>query len=87
MVDAVDRATRSHKESFGPVVDSGEDKKMTDTPWQGDACSLVDAFRAGERSPLEETEASLAAISESKLNLSLIHISARRSPPARLARR
>ena len=68
MVDAVDRATRSHKESFGPVVDSGEDKKMTDTPWQGDACSLVDAFRAGERSPLEETEASLAAISESKLN-------------------
>ena len=41
---------------------------MTDTPWQGDACSLVDAFRAGERSPLEETEASLAAISESKLN-------------------
>ena len=21
---------------------------MTDTPWQGDACSLVDAFRAGE---------------------------------------
>ena len=20
---------------------------MTDTPWQGDACSLVDAFRAG----------------------------------------
>ena len=22
---------------------------MTDTPWQDDACSLVDAFRAGER--------------------------------------
>ena len=24
---------------------------MTDTPWFGDACSLVDAFRSGERSP------------------------------------
>ena len=26
-------------------------------PWRGDACSLVDAFRAGERSPVEELEA------------------------------
>ena len=50
------------------MAGTGEDRKMTDTPWQGDACSLVDAFRAGERSPLEETEASLAAIGESKLN-------------------
>ena len=41
---------------------------MTDTPWQGDACSLVDAFRAGERSPVEELEASLASIKGSKLN-------------------
>ena len=41
---------------------------MTDTPWQGDACSLVDAFRAGERSPLEELDATLAAISQSDLN-------------------
>lgn len=41
---------------------------MTDTPWQGDASSLVDAFRAGERSPVEETEATLAAIGNSKLN-------------------
>lgn len=41
---------------------------MADTPWQGDACSLVDAFRAGERSPVEELEASLRAIKESKLN-------------------
>jgi Asp-tRNA(Asn)/Glu-tRNA(Gln) amidotransferase A subunit family amidase len=39
-----------------------------DTPWQGDACSLVDAFRAGERSPLEELEATLAAIERSDLN-------------------
>jgi len=41
---------------------------MTDTPWTGDACSLVDAFRRGERSPVEELEASLAAIGASDLN-------------------
>ncbi|HET8929825.1 MAG TPA: amidase [Acidimicrobiales bacterium] len=41
---------------------------MTDTPWQGDASSLVDAFRAGERSPAEELDASLAAIDASDLN-------------------
>jgi aspartyl-tRNA(Asn)/glutamyl-tRNA(Gln) amidotransferase subunit A len=41
---------------------------VTDTPWQGDACSLVDAFRAGERSPTEELEASLAAIKASNIN-------------------
>jgi aspartyl-tRNA(Asn)/glutamyl-tRNA(Gln) amidotransferase subunit A len=41
---------------------------MADAPWQGDACSLVDAFRAGERSPVEEVEATLAAIEASDLN-------------------
>ena len=41
---------------------------MSDFPWLGDACSLVDAFRAGERSPLEELDATLAAISKSDLN-------------------
>ncbi|MGI8937742.1 MAG: amidase [Iamia sp.] len=41
---------------------------MTETPWQGDASSLVDAFRAGERSPLEELDATLAAIEASDLN-------------------
>jgi len=41
---------------------------MSDAPWQGDACSLVDAFRAGERSPLEELDATLAAIEGSELN-------------------
>src|SRR5947207_2754448 len=41
---------------------------MADTPWQDDACSLVDAFRAGERSPVEELEATLAAIEASDLN-------------------
>jgi Asp-tRNA(Asn)/Glu-tRNA(Gln) amidotransferase A subunit family amidase len=34
----------------------------------GDACSLVDAFRAGEISPTEALEGSLAAIADSKLN-------------------
>ncbi len=43
-------------------------RAMTDTPWLGDACSLVEAFRSGERSPLEELEATLAAIEASDLN-------------------
>lgn len=41
---------------------------MTDQPWQGDACSLVDEFRSGARSPLEELEATYAAIDSSSLN-------------------
>ncbi len=41
---------------------------MTDTPWLGDACSLMDAFRSGERSPSEELEATLGAIGASDLN-------------------
>ena len=41
---------------------------MTDAPWQGDACSLVEAFRKGERSPREEVEATLVAIEGSDLN-------------------
>ena len=41
---------------------------MIDTPWSGDACSLVDAFRSGERTPVEELEATLAAIEASDLN-------------------
>ncbi len=41
---------------------------MTDTPWLDDASSLVDAFRAGERSPKEELEATFAAIDRSELN-------------------
>ena len=39
----------------------------TDLPWLGDACSLVDAFRSGERSPTEELEATLGAIAASDL--------------------
>ncbi len=41
---------------------------MGDTPWQGDACSLVDEFRSGRRSPLEELQATYAAIADSALN-------------------
>jgi aspartyl-tRNA(Asn)/glutamyl-tRNA(Gln) amidotransferase subunit A len=41
---------------------------MADEPWQGDACSLVDAFRAGTRTPSEELTAVLAAIEASDLN-------------------
>ncbi len=41
---------------------------MGDAPWSGDACSLVEAFRARERSPLEELEATYAAIEASALN-------------------
>jgi aspartyl-tRNA(Asn)/glutamyl-tRNA(Gln) amidotransferase subunit A len=41
---------------------------MADTPWEGDACSLVEAFRRGERSPAEELEAVYATIEASQLN-------------------
>ncbi|HEY8525638.1 MAG TPA: amidase [Acidimicrobiales bacterium] len=45
------------------------------TPWLGDACSLVDAFRSGERKPTEELEAVLDAIEASELN-AFCHIDA-----------
>ncbi|MCE9623634.1 MAG: amidase [Actinomycetia bacterium] len=41
---------------------------MADNPWQGDACSLVEEFRAGRRSPAEELQATFAAIDASELN-------------------
>jgi aspartyl-tRNA(Asn)/glutamyl-tRNA(Gln) amidotransferase subunit A len=41
---------------------------MGDMPWMGDACSLVDAFRRGERSPLEELDATVRAMADSGLN-------------------
>lgn len=40
---------------------------MTD-PWLGDACSLVDAFRTRELSPLEALDACIDAIERSPLN-------------------
>jgi aspartyl-tRNA(Asn)/glutamyl-tRNA(Gln) amidotransferase subunit A len=39
-----------------------------DGPWEGDACSLVDAFRRGERAPIEELGAVYAAVDDSVLN-------------------
>lgn len=41
---------------------------MPTQPWLGDACSLVDAFRSGNITPLEALDASLAAIEASDLN-------------------
>ena len=51
---------------------------MADTPWLQDACSLVDAYRAGERDPVAETEACLAAIEASELN-AFSHVDAERA--------
>ena len=51
---------------------------MSDHPWLGDACSLVDAFRAGELSPLEALDASLGAIERSQLN-AFCHVDPERS--------
>jgi Asp-tRNA(Asn)/Glu-tRNA(Gln) amidotransferase A subunit family amidase len=48
---------------------------MTEAPWAGDACSLIDAFRSGQRSPVEELEATLAAVAASELN-ALSHVDA-----------
>jgi aspartyl-tRNA(Asn)/glutamyl-tRNA(Gln) amidotransferase subunit A len=39
------------------------------TPWMDDACSLVDAFRAKELSPLEALDACIDAIEKSPLNV------------------
>ncbi len=41
---------------------------MANTPWLGDSCSLVEAFRSGERSPVEELQATYDAIDASDLN-------------------
>ena len=55
---------RSAISAVGPrSVASGA---VTGTPWLGDACSLVEAFRDGEWSPTEALEGSLAAIAEAR---------------------
>ncbi len=41
---------------------------MSDGPWLGDACSLVDAFRDKSISPAEALEATVAAVEASGLN-------------------
>jgi aspartyl-tRNA(Asn)/glutamyl-tRNA(Gln) amidotransferase subunit A len=58
---------------------------VTDVPWQGDACSLVEAFRARERTPLDELDATLAAIESSELNaFSFLDADAARETAARV---
>jgi aspartyl-tRNA(Asn)/glutamyl-tRNA(Gln) amidotransferase subunit A len=53
----------------GPrATTAGMTDTVSDLPWQGDACSLVDAFRRGERSPSEELAATLAVVGRSRLN-------------------
>ena len=42
--------------------------RVVSTPWLGDACGLVDAFRAKDLSPLEALDACIAAIEASPLN-------------------
>jgi Asp-tRNA(Asn)/Glu-tRNA(Gln) amidotransferase A subunit family amidase len=54
---------------------------MTDTPWQGDACSLVDAFKSGERNPEDELELVLAAVERSALD-ALCHLDTERARAA-----
>src|SRR5580704_19488136 len=41
---------------------------MADQPWQGDACSLVDAYRNGDITLPEAVDLCLAAIDRSELN-------------------
>ncbi len=41
---------------------------MADAPWTDDACSLVDAFRRGDLTPLEALDATEAAVKSSDLN-------------------
>ena len=50
------------------VTSHSGSKASSPQTWQGDACSLVEAFRSGERSPVEELDATYAAIETSDLN-------------------
>ena len=54
--------------SVAPMSDDRTLSSNSDAPWSGDACSLVEAFRRGERSPLEELGAVFDAIERSPLN-------------------
>jgi Asp-tRNA(Asn)/Glu-tRNA(Gln) amidotransferase A subunit family amidase len=53
---------------FLPRREAASYSPRVSAPWLGDACGLVQAFRAGELSPLEALDASIAAIGESPLN-------------------
>src|SRR5580698_11321903 len=59
---------RGRMDDFGREASFSSLVAVTGTPWLGDACSLVEAFRDGEWSPTEALEGSLAAIEKSSLN-------------------
>src|SRR3954452_22810596 len=63
-------ATRSsHMRRFASTRSStGCESVEMSGPWLGDSCSLVDAFRRKELSPLEALDDCLAAIDASDLN-------------------
>src|SRR5580692_3537389 len=52
----------------GGTGGEGVPSAIMTTPWTEDACSLVDAFRANELSPLEALESCIDAIDASPLN-------------------
>jgi Asp-tRNA(Asn)/Glu-tRNA(Gln) amidotransferase A subunit family amidase len=54
---------------------SSQQNAPSDGVWEGDACSLVEAFRAGSITPPEALEMSLQAIEHSDLN-AFCHIDA-----------
>lgn len=53
---------------MGDMSATSDGSSSADGPWLGDACSLVEAFRSGERSPVEEMQATLDAVAASDLN-------------------
>lgn len=53
----------------------------SDAPWLQDACSLVDAYRSGDRHPVEDTQACLEAIERSELN-AFSHVAAEQAVTA-----
>jgi Asp-tRNA(Asn)/Glu-tRNA(Gln) amidotransferase A subunit family amidase len=66
------RSSRRDLVRLGPVGSSRVSQKAvgssTDGPWRGDAVSLVESYRRGERDPVEVIEATLEAIEASDLN-------------------
>ena len=86
VVDLTSRAqlarstVRGRAASLPPFPPAGG--PMTE-PWLADACSLVEEFRAGRRSPVEELEATLAAIEASTLNAFSYVAAEKRARPRR----
>ena len=59
---------RTGQPDRGGTGGEGVPSAIMTTPWTEDACSLVDAFRANELSPLEALESCIDAIDASPLN-------------------